>query len=220
MTVRQGARSIQNGSTHTYFDQRHGMDAIRVLPNEYAITREDVVLTTVLGSCVAACLRDPVAGVGGLNHFMLPAAGPDVAEAEARSMRYGDYAMDTLLEALYQQGARRERIEAKVFGGAMLMSGVQGARVGEANSAFILEYLENCGIAVLSQELKGDCARQVHYFPVTGRVQLRRLRGGERRMVQQDVLLANKLAPAMPVAGVIAPSTDPANRVRNKETAS
>ncbi|MES1952349.1 chemoreceptor glutamine deamidase CheD [Salinisphaera sp. S4-8] len=207
MSMRDGARSIQNGSTHTYFDQRHGMDAIRVLPNEYAITREDVVLTTVLGSCVAACLRDPVAGVGGLNHFMLPAAGPDVAPSEAQSMRYGDYAMDTLLEALYRQGARRERIEAKVFGGAMLMSGVQAARVGIANSDFILAYLDGCGIDVLSQELKGDCARQVHYFPATGRVQLRRLRGGERRMVAQDVVLANKLAPVLPVAGVLSATT-------------
>ncbi|MBS64198.1 hypothetical protein [Salinisphaera sp.] len=219
MSARLTGQSIHKGSTHTYFDQRHGMDAIRVLPNEYAISREDVVLTTVLGSCVAACLRDPVAGVGGLNHFMLPTAGAEVNAAEARSMRYGDYAMDTLLEALYRQGARRERIEAKVFGGAMLMSGVQGARVGEANSAFILEYLDDCGIAVLSQELKGDCARQVHYFPATGRVQLRRLRGGERRMVQQDVLLANRLVPVLPVAARVAPAQG-STQTGRKETAS
>ena len=134
-------------------------------------------------------------------------------------MRYGDYAMDTLLEALYRQGARRERIEAKVFGGAMLMSGMQGARVGEANSAFILEYLDDCGIAVLSQELKGDCARQVHYFPATGRVQLRRLRGGERRMVQQDVLLANKLVPVLPVAARVVPA-HASTQTGRKETAS
>lgn len=200
MNERRVLVPAQSGPLHTYFDVRHGRDAIRLLPNEYVATREDVVLTTVLGSCVSACLRDPVAGVGGLNHFMLPMAGPDVCALESRSMRYGQNAMDTLIDALEAQGGRRERLEAKVFGGATLIADMRTTRVGEANADFVLDYLARRGIAVLSQDLKDRCARQLYYFPATGKARVRRIAGNETRLAQHDRLLADTLAQTLPVA--------------------
>ena len=196
----------QSGPLQTYFDQRHGMRAIRVLPNEYVVTAEDIVLTTVLGSCVSACLRDPVAGVGGINHFMLPAAGPDVGEQASRSLRYGVNAMDRLIEALVAQGARPGRIEAKVFGGGQLMSDAAGTRIGEANARFVVDDLQRRGIAIHAQDMGERCARQLHYFPASGRARVKRLSEVEPKLAQHDRLLAETLAELLPMGDIAAPT--------------
>ncbi|MES1928648.1 chemoreceptor glutamine deamidase CheD [Salinisphaera dokdonensis CL-ES53] len=200
-----GHAPLQAGPMQTYFDQRHGMNAIRVLPNEYVATGEDVVLTTVLGSCVSACLRDPVAGVGGINHFMLPVAGPDVGELASRSLRYGINAMDRLIEALVAQGARPTRLEAKVFGGGQLMTGVAGARIGEANARFVVDYLQREGIVVHARDLGENCARQLHYFPATGRARVKRLSDIDPKLAQHDRLLADTLVELLPVGDIAGP---------------
>ena len=103
-----------------YHDKAFGCEAVKILPGEYFATDGDMALVTVLGSCVAACLRDPVAGVGGMNHFMLPR--DDTSGALSRSARYGAYAMEVLINQLMRMGARRERLEAKVFGGGNVLA--------------------------------------------------------------------------------------------------
>ena len=112
---------------------------IHVIQGEFHVAEgEDVVLTTILGSCVAACIRDPVLGIGGMNHFLLPGATGD------EGLRYGVQSMELLLNALLRKGARRERLEVKLFGGAHLFDGLSD--VGAQNSTFAEQFLRDEGL--------------------------------------------------------------------------
>lgn len=161
-------------ATHRHFDSKLNCDAVKLLPNEYYVTSEDIVLSTVLGSCVAACIRDPEAGVGGMNHFMLPGSD-ESSQPGSVSMRYGAYAMEILINELLKMGARRERLEAKVFGGGAVMEQMRQLNIGERNAEFVLRYLDTEQIPVLAQDLCGDRARRVNYFPRTGQVLVRKM---------------------------------------------
>ena len=155
-----------------YRDRHFDMDAAKIGPGEYYITQRDMLIVTVLGSCVSACLRDPVAKVGGMNHFMLPdrdGEGPLSASA-----RYGAYAMEVLINQLFALGARRERLEAKVFGAARVLPGMSD--IGERNAAFAIEYLKRESIRVLAEDLGHDEPCKIYYFAQSGRVLLKRLK--------------------------------------------
>ena len=124
-----------------------------------------VVLTTMLGSCIAACLRDPVAGVGGMNHFLLP----DTEEGDrSASLRYGANAMELLVNGLLSIGAKRERLEAKLFGGGRMTEGLTD--IGEKNATFAEAYLKREGIPLLGGSVRGREARRIQFWPVSGRV--------------------------------------------------
>ena len=168
MTTARDARA-----TRHYFDSTFSCQAIKVLPNEYYVTGENLMITTVLGSCVAACIRDPQTGVGGMNHFMLP-EGDSQSPASA-TMRYGAFAMEMLINELLKAGAVRERLEAKVFGGGAVLSAMQQMNIGERNGQFVLSYLKTEGIPVKAQDLGDIYARRVNYFPHDGRVMLRKM---------------------------------------------
>jgi chemotaxis protein CheD len=163
-----------DGTPTRYHDKSLGCEAVKILPGEYFATDRDIALVTVLGSCVAACLRDPVLGVGGMNHFMLPR--DDAANPLSRSARYGAYAMEVLINKLMRMGARRERLEAKVFGGGAVVPGLTQINIGEANANFAIEYLRNERIKVSADDLMGDEPRKVYFFPRTGKVLVRMLR--------------------------------------------
>ncbi|WP_454727256.1 MULTISPECIES: chemoreceptor glutamine deamidase CheD [Cupriavidus] len=191
-------------ATRTYFDREFGKQAIKLLPNEYYVTREDVVLTTVLGSCVAACIRDEAAGVGGMNHFMLPdddGAGAGTDRLLSASMRYGSYALEVLINELLKMGARRERLEAKVFGGGAVLANMTTLNIGDRNAEFVLKYLKTEEIRVAAQDLRGPHARRVSYFPLTGLALVRRL----TRQDDQVVVERNERALARAIA--TAPAT-------------
>ncbi len=158
-----------------YFDRNFDIDAAKILPGEYYVTGRDMLLVTVLGSCVAACIRDPKTGLGGMNHFMLPESG-DRNDVLSSSMRYGGYAMEVLVNQLVKMGANRARLEAKVFGGGAVLRGFTTVNVGERNSEVVLEYLETERIKVVSQDLMGLYPRKVYYFPASGRVMVRKLK--------------------------------------------
>ena len=128
-----------------------------------------VVMTTVLGSCIAACLRDPQAGIGGMNHFLLPDSGDGRKDGD--SVRYGAYAMELLINGLLKRGARRERLEAKIFGGGKLFDGLSD--VGASNAAFAERFLRDEGIPIVSSSTGGLSARRVEFWPATGRVRQR-----------------------------------------------
>lgn len=135
---------------------------IHVIQGQFHVAEgDDVVLTTILGSCVAACIRDPVLGIGGMNHFLLPGATGD------EGLRYGVQSMELLLNALLRKGARRERLEVKLFGGAHLFDGLSD--VGAQNSSFAERFLKDEGLNYLGGSLRGDRARRVQYWPVSGR---------------------------------------------------
>ena len=170
-----------------YFDARLNTEVAKIFPGQYFVTDRDIVLATVLGSCVAACIRDPAAGVGGMNHFLLPQTLGDVSPA-SRSARYGTYAMEVLVNRLIRHGARKQSMEAKVFGGGSVLRDVRSSGVGESNARFIVEYLSKEGIPVAAQDLLDECARKIYFFPATGRVLVKKL-----RQLHNDTVLAREL---------------------------
>lgn len=176
----------QRASRH-YFDREFGVQAVKLLPGEYYVTSEDIVLTTVLGSCVSACVRDSTAGIGGMNHFMLPDDADPTSRDAAAAMRYGTYAMEVLLNELFKGGAKRERLEAKVFGGGAVLANMTMLNIGERNADFVLRYLQAERVRIAAQDLRGKLPRRINYFPVTGRVTVRKLRQqDDALLVQQD----------------------------------
>jgi chemotaxis protein CheD len=187
MIKSQAAKELEESWSGTrspalYFDQSMGREAAKIQPGECYVTSLDMVLVTVLGSCVSACIRDPVARIGGLNHFMLPEATADESVA-SQPMRYGVYAMEVLINDILRRGARRDRLEAKVVGGGNVLRGFGANTVGDRNAAFVTRFLGAESIRVLGQDLGGPHARKIYYFPATGRLMSKTLRS-----VQNDTL--------------------------------
>jgi len=159
-------------ANNRYYDRQFDVEAVKVLPGEYFVTTTEMMLVTVLGSCVSACIRDREKGLGGMNHFML--ADADSADQIA-SARYGTYAMEVLINHLLKLGARRTSLEAKVFGGGRVMATLASSQVGDKNSSFVLNYLKTEGIPVKAQDLLDVHPRKVYFFPANGRVLVKKL---------------------------------------------
>jgi chemotaxis protein CheD len=174
-------------ATHHYFDRELGRTAVKLLPAQYYVTTADTMLTTVLGSCVAACLVDIDNGVAGMNHFMLAEEGEGQVRDSSESMRYGNYAMDMLLREMLRAGARRERLRAKVFGGGAVLPNMTTLNIGDRNADFVLRYLAAQRIPVAAHDLRGPHARRVCFLPDSGKAIVRRLRGqAELQNVQRE----------------------------------
>lgn len=152
-----------------FFDQHFKYAAVKVLPGEYFVSDEDIVIMTVLGSCIAACIWDSRLRIGGMNHFMLPEGGGDT------SGRYGSYAMELLINELIKRGSSREYMQAKVFGGGAVIAGMTSTNVGERNTQFVLDYLATERIPVVSKDVLDIYPRKVVFFPVTGKAMVKRL---------------------------------------------
>lgn len=179
--------AIEHLATNLYYDKHFETQAVKVLPGEYYVTRRDMVLVTVLGSCVTACIRDVDSGIGGMNHFMLPEeAGRDVVSTSAR---YGTFAMEVLINHLQKLGARRNRLEAKVFGGGAVMESLVSSNVGTRNAEFVLSYLKTEKIPIVAKDLLDSYPRKVYFFPETGRVLVRKL-----HRVHNDTLFTREKA--------------------------
>lgn len=153
-----------------YSDHHFQYDAVKVLPGEYFVATEDLMIMTVLGSCISACIWDGRVRAGGMNHFMLPDG--DSADGGGR---YGSYAMELLINQMLKLGARRESMQAKIFGGAQVMAGFTSMNVGERNTKFVLDYLATERIPVVSQDVLDIHPRKVCFFPVTGKALVKRL---------------------------------------------
>lgn len=156
-----------------YFDRTHNIDAAKLLPGEYFVSTRDMLLVTVLGSCVAACIRDTRTGVGGMNHFMLPDS--EAAQSGENGARYGTYAMEVLINHLLKLGAKREHLEAKVFGGGNVLRNLTQANVGHKNAAFVEAFLAEENIRIAARDLADVYPRKVYFFPNSGRVLVKRL---------------------------------------------
>ncbi len=138
---------------------------ITVMRGEYHVVHEgDVVLTTILGSCVAACIRDPFARTGGMNHFLLPGNN---GRSSLDAQSYGVHLMELLINGLLQRGAHRHRLEAKLFGGGRTIEGLSD--IGAMNAEFAETFLRNEGISIVGGDLRGDRGRRVEYWPISGR---------------------------------------------------
>lgn len=167
---------ISSLAPNTYFDRQFNCDAVKILPGEYFVTQRDLVIVTVLGSCVSVCLRDHVSGIGGMNHFMLPGNNDGGISPISASARYGVYAMELLISHLLKLGARRNCFEAKVFGGGSVLRGMTANNIGDRNVEFVHDYLHTERIPVVAEDLLDIYPRKVYYFPATGRVMVKKLR--------------------------------------------
>ena len=189
-------------ATNVYFDRIFDCDAAKILPGEYYYTNRDMLIVTVLGSCVSACIRDRMSGLGGMNHFMLP-DGADSNSPVSASMRYGTYAMEVLINDLLKAGARREHLEAKVFGGGAVLRGFTAMNVGERNAAFVLNFLQTERIPVVAEDLNDIYPRKVYFFPRTGKVKVKKLMQTHNdTLARRELDYASRLK-VEPVAGDI-----------------
>lgn len=159
-------------SVNRYWDKTRGMWGAKILPGEFYVTLHNEVIVTVLGSCIAACIRDKMLGIGGMNHFMLPSSAEQDKLSGAN--RYGNYAMENLINEILKNGGRRENLEAKIFGGGKILANMTD--VGMRNIQFVKEYLQTEKIEVVSQDLGSVYPRKVAFIPATGKAFMKKLK--------------------------------------------
>ena len=180
-------------STALYFDRTFDCEAAKIGPGEYYFTNKNMLIVTVLGSCVSACIRDTKAGVGGMNHFMLPES-TEKDSPISESMRYGSYAMEVLINQLLKNGARRENLEAKIFGGGNVLRSFTTTNVGERNAIFVRQFLKGENIKVTGEDLNDIFPRNVYFFPHTGKVLVKKLKQfNNYTLVKREATYADRL---------------------------
>ena len=180
-----------------YWDAHFSNDAVKVLPGEYFVHDEDMLITTTLGSCIAACLWDRERRIGGMNHFMLP-------EGSGDSGRYGSYAMELLINELLKRGASRMTLEAKVFGGGAVIAGMSSINVGERNTNFVMDYLKTERIPIVSKDVLDVYPRKVCFLPGSGKAMVKRLAPTNTdALLAQDRAAAQKAVPASTGGGSV-----------------
>ncbi len=157
-----------------YWDKGRHQPVAKVLPGEFYVSQETELISTVLGSCIAACIYDPLRRIGGLNHFMLPVGSEHSVSFDSESARYGNWAMEYLINEILKHGGRREALKVKLFGGGRIIRSMTD--VGEGNILFAREYVKREGFELVSEDVGGPWPRKILFHPTTGRVQVKRLR--------------------------------------------
>ncbi|MFO1349976.1 MAG: chemoreceptor glutamine deamidase CheD [Gammaproteobacteria bacterium] len=187
-----------------FWDKQHGSYAARLLPGEYFVTARDEMITTVLGSCISACIRDPVFGIGGMNHFMLPDGGAHDSWQDdhvSAATRYGSFAMEHLINTILKNGGRRDKLEIKIFGGGRVLAAMTD--VGRRNIEFVHHYLRTEGLRVNAEDVGDVYPRKVIYFPARGRVLVKKLHSIDKaKLIQRETRYLRDLA-QQPAAGEI-----------------
>ncbi len=187
----------QGEASFFFYDAHFKNAAVKVLPGEYFVDTEDLLVMTTLGSCIAACLWDRHAQIGGMNHFMLP-------EGNGDSGRYGSFAMELLINEMMKRGASKGRMEAKIFGGGAVISGMNTINVGERNTNFVLDYLKLERIPVVSKDVMDVYPRKVCFLPHSGKAMVKRLAPTNTdALLQQDRAAAQKAQPVVATGGSI-----------------
>lgn len=162
-----------------YWDNQNDIEAAKLLPGEYYVTLKHELVTTVLGSCISACIRDKVTGIGGMNHFMLPETTLNKLNAGAEAVvgnatRYGNYAMEHLINTILEHGGKRKNLEVKIFGGGKIIPTL--GDIGLKNIQFVLEYIDTEALQLVSQDLGDIYPRKVNFYPKTGRVRMKKIK--------------------------------------------
>jgi len=180
-----------------FYDAFFKNDAVKILPGEYFVHDQDILIMTTLGSCIAACLWDREAKVGGMNHFMLP-------EGDADSGRYGSFAMELLINEMMKRGATRSTMEAKVFGGGQVVEGMNQMNIGERNTAFVIDYLKTERIPIMSKDVLGPHPRKVCFLPASGKAMIKRLAvANSESFAAQERSAVQKVVPAAAGGGSV-----------------
>ena len=198
MSIHDAPRPVQppasSGFEHVnrYWDNIHKVWAAKILPGEFYVSTHGEMIVTVLGSCISACIRDRVRGIGGMNHFMLPEQGEHSSDVwgsnpSTHASRYGNWAMEYLINEILKRGGRRENLEVKLFGGGQMI--VSMTDIGQRNILFAYNYLQNEGLSVMASDLGDEFARKVLYFPDTGSVKVRRI-----KQLQNDTIIKREVA--------------------------
>ncbi len=162
-----------------YWDSLHQRFAAKILPGEYYVTRREEIIVTVLGSCISACIRCRATAIGGMNHFMLPQSRADgdgtwAGTAVNAATRYGNYAMEHIINDLLKNGASRKYLEVKIVGGGRVLK--QMSDVGQQNIEFVKAYLQAEGLTVSAEDVGDIYPRKVYYDPRSGKVSVKKLR--------------------------------------------
>jgi chemotaxis protein CheD len=158
-----------------YYDRLFEREAVKILPGEFFATKDNTLIVTVLGSCVSVCLRDEVANVSGMNHFLLPSGDDDQSDI-SKPARYGAHAMELLINEMLKMGAKKQRLVAKVFGGGSVIRGLSMNLIGQRNAAFTLDYLNAEHIPIIAQDLLDTYPRKVYFFPEIGEVKVKKIK--------------------------------------------
>lgn len=189
-----------------YWDNKHGFYGAKILPGEYYVTKQEETIVTVLGSCISACIRDRVSGIGGMNHFMLPDAKGNL-DTEVKgtglsaAMRYGSYAMEHLINDILKHGGRRKNLEAKICGGGKILARMTD--VGNKNITFVKQYLDTEGIEVTSEDLGDIFPRKVQYTPKSGKLRIKKLRSlHNNTIIEREIGYQHEIE-EQPVAGSV-----------------
>ena len=192
------------GHITRYWDEQHGMVAAKLLPGEYYVTCEQETIVTVLGSCVSACVRDAVLGIGGMNHFMLPTSGGNGSwenAATGASTRYGNFAMEQMINEILKRGASRKNLEVKVTGGGKILS--QMTDIGRKNIEFVEDYVRAERLKLLARDLGDIHPRKVYYTPSTGKMFVKKLRSLHNNTIaERETAYLNRLK-QKPVEGSV-----------------
>ena len=178
---RENLPAVLPGFTHInrYWDPHAEWFAAKIIPGQYYVTLHEEMVVTVLGSCVSACIRDRVFGIGGMNHFMLPSSGEDENTTGRKqytdeSGRYGVHAMELLINEILKNGGRRENLEVKITGGGRMLANMSD--IGKRNIDFVRQFLATEGFEIAAEDVGDVYPRKVYYFPVTGKVRVKKLR--------------------------------------------
>jgi chemotaxis protein CheD len=168
------------------WDSHHQVVVAKILPGEYYVTRHDEMIFTVLGSCVSACVRERNLGIGGMNHFMLPLDRSGGTTGWTKDdvngvTRYGNVAMEYLINDILKLGGQRANLEFKVVGGGKVLD--MELDVGARNATFVREYLRTEGFAIMGADLGDRYARKLLYSPASGKVRVKRLGAAVNRAV-------------------------------------
>ena len=187
----------QGEASFFFYDAHFKNAAVKILPGEYFVDNEDILVMTTLGSCIAACLWDRTAMIGGMNHFMLPEGAGD-------SGRYGSFAMELLINEMMKRGASKSRMEAKIFGGGAVISGMNTINVGERNTNFVIDYLKTERIPIVSKDVMDIYPRKVCFLPHSGKAMVKRLASANTdALIQQDRAAAQRVQPVAASGGSV-----------------
>ena len=193
----RAAPRVSGEASFFFWDANFRNDAVKVLPGEFFVSDEDLLIVTTLGSCIAACLWDRERHIGGMNHFMLP-------EGSGDSGRYGSFAMELLINTMMKRGASRSTLEAKVFGGGAVISAMTSINVGERNTQFVMDYLRTERIPVVSKDVLDIYARKVCFLPASGKALVKRLATtNDAALIAQERAATEKAVPLAKTGGTV-----------------
>jgi len=170
-----------------YWDHHHNISIAKILPGEFYVTCNNEILMTVVGSCVTACIRDSIRGIGGMNHFMLPHIYPNKKWEHTNvsiPSRYGSFAMENLINEILKHGGNRRNLEIKLFGGGRIMK--SQANIGQQNIDFAKNYISTERLTLIAEDLGDIYPRKILFYPINGRARVKKLRAIAPKVVERE----------------------------------